>query len=64
MGSVGKVSSLAKQGILDLSQIRFFVLDEADALATGDFLSDVINDDCLVLCGVLLLRVVLYKAAL
>ena len=46
VGSVGKVSSLAKQGILDLSQIRFFVLDEADALASGNFLSEVIIDHC------------------
>jgi len=32
VGTPGKISDLIKRGLLDLSQIRFFVLDEADRI--------------------------------
>ncbi len=36
VGTYGKLSHLSRTGALDLSQIRFFVLDEADKLVSSD----------------------------
>jgi len=38
IGTIGKLTGLIKAKILDLSQIRFFVLDEADQLLSADSL--------------------------
>ena len=41
MGTPNKLSALVESKSLDLSQIRFYVLDEADALVSGSFYDDV-----------------------
>jgi len=38
VGTIGKLTGLIKAKALDLSQIRFFVLDEADQLLSADSL--------------------------
>lgn len=43
VGTMGKVQAMLKSGVLDLSQIRFFVLDEADKLLSSDNLSSVMQ---------------------
>jgi ATP-dependent RNA helicase DDX1 len=41
IGTIGKITGLLSNGTLDLSQIRFFVLDEADKLVNADNLSSI-----------------------
>ena len=41
VGTPNKLSALVENKSLDLSQIRFYVLDEADALVSGSFYDDV-----------------------
>jgi ATP-dependent RNA helicase DDX1 len=43
VGTMGKLSGLVKSGALDLSNIRFFVLDEADRLLSNDSLEAVLE---------------------
>lgn len=43
IGTIGKIAGMIKSGLLDLSQIRFFILDEADRLATPDNLASVMQ---------------------
>jgi ATP-dependent RNA helicase DDX1 len=41
IGTIGKITGLLSNSTLDLSQIRFFVLDEADKLVNADNLSSI-----------------------
>lgn len=43
VGTPGRLLDLAKQGALDLSQVRFLILDEADEMLDMGFLPDVEN---------------------
>jgi len=43
VGTIGKLGALVKSKALDLSQIRFFVLDEADRLLSTDSLDSVME---------------------
>ncbi len=41
VGTPGRISDLIKRGILDLSKVRFFVLDEADRMLDMGFIEDI-----------------------
>lgn len=43
VGTMGKLQHLVKSGLLDLSCIRFFILDEADKLLSSDSLSSILS---------------------
>lgn len=43
VGTIGKLGALVKSKVLDLSHIRFFVLDEADRLLSTDSLDSVME---------------------
>jgi superfamily II DNA/RNA helicase len=43
VGTPAKIVDLFKQGAVDLSAIRFFILDEADRLVDGDNLPMVLE---------------------
>ncbi len=43
VGTLGKLNALVKSKCLDLSQIRFFILDEADRLLSTDSLDSVMD---------------------
>jgi ATP-dependent RNA helicase DDX1 len=41
VGTIGKLVAFSQSGLLDLSQIRFLVLDEADKLTSADNIDDI-----------------------
>lgn len=43
VGTLGKISECVKSKILDLSQIRFFILDEADRMTESDSLAQIMT---------------------
>jgi ATP-dependent RNA helicase DDX1 len=43
IGTIGKITSLITLKKLDLSQIRFFVLDEADKLLGNENISSIMD---------------------
>jgi len=43
VGTLGKLTGLVKSKVLDLSQIRFFVLDEADRLLQDESIAEVMH---------------------
>lgn len=44
VGTIGRVADLVRRGVLDLSQLQFLVIDEADQLISDDGNKEPLSD--------------------